>query len=79
MIKVIKHGKKQEKQIECSTCGCIFAYGLEDCVHDDLGYPYVVCPECGRLLLTSLRKKETDDAQIFWTNLKAKRLRRKQR
>lgn len=60
MIKVIKHGEKHEEQIECSTCGCIFLYGLEDRVRDHLGFPYVRCPDCGRLLLTSLRKEEAD-------------------
>ena len=60
MIKVIKHGKKQEKRIECPACGCIFIYDLEDCIHDNLGFPYVSCPDCGGKLLTSLRKKETD-------------------
>ena len=57
MITIIKHGEKHEEQkIECPECGCIFMYGMEDRSYDNLGYPYVRCPDCAKELLISLRK-----------------------
>lgn len=58
MIKVIEHGNRCRREIQCSQCGCRFSYEQEDIIKNNyysrnqeyVSYTCslfeVICPEC---------------------------------
>lgn len=54
MIKVVKHGRPENKRSYCARheCGCVFTFGVEDTEVIQVDYNEtkrtIKCPDCGR-------------------------------
>ena len=56
MIKVMKHGRPENKRSYCTRheceCGCVFTFGVEDTEVIQIDYNEtkrtIKCPDCGR-------------------------------
>lgn len=56
MIKVIK--ERTRKQIECTTCGCLFTYDEEDTKISTISNNRkpIICPQCNKeIILEAVR------------------------
>lgn len=54
------HESVREVKVKCKSCGCEFAYTIEDLHHDQRDGDYVICPWCKKYI------KHQYAAYRFW-------------
>ena len=55
---VVKHGNRVSAiyQHECDICNCLYRFEYKDIKETPMGRHYVICPECGHLLIAPTYK-----------------------